>query len=241
MNLYRKNAVWAGILFLIGTLAGFATLPFWGSLSSPDYLARMAEEQTRIVTGCLLVMLMGMACAGIAIALYPVLKKAGRGLALGAVGFRLMEGTLQIVSVSLVAALLATSKAYAGAAGADIPALPAVGGIIMDAYRWTGNVSALLAWCVGALLYYILFFRSGLVPRWLSIWGIAGILMAAAVAFLTLFQVIDSSSALSFILHGPIMVQELVLAVWLIAKGFDPSAVRALEMKTAPAAPLIQR
>ncbi len=234
MNPYKKNALWAGILFLIGTLAGFATLPFWGSLSAQDYLTRMAAEQTQVLIGCLLVTIMGMACAGIAVALYPILKKAGRGMTLGSVGFRLMEGTLQVVGVGIVVALLAASQDYIGAAGTDSTALRAIGGVIMTAYHWTGNVSALLAWCVGALLYYILFYRSKLVPRWLSVWGIVGILMAAAVAFMTMFRQIDSSSALSFILHGPIMVQELVLAVWLITKGFAPSALTALENKTAP-------
>ena len=226
MNTYKRNATAAGILLLIGTAAGFATLPFLGILNTQDYLAGMAGIPGKIITGGFLVLVMGMACAGVSIALYPALQKAGHSMALGSVAFRLAEGILQVVGVTFLIALLAVSREAATAA--DAAQFQSLSVIIKAAYSWTGSISASLAWCVGALLYYVLFYRSRLVPRWLSVWGIIGILLSAAAAILTGFQLIGPENPLHYLLHLPIMPQEIVLAVWLIVKGFNKPALASL-------------
>jgi hypothetical protein len=68
-------------------------------------------------------------------------------------------------------------------------------------------------------MYYILFFRSRLIPRWLSGFGIGAIILMTAACVLALFS---GNRITSYIpLAAPIAVQEMVLAVWLIAKGFN--------------------
>jgi hypothetical protein len=68
-------------------------------------------------------------------------------------------------------------------------------------------------------------FKSKLVPRWLSVWGIIGLIMTLAAYLLVMFGFFGSSSTISDVLQLPIFVQEMVLAVWLIVKGFNPSAI----------------
>ena len=85
------------------------------------------------------------------------------------------------------------------------------------------HVAAILPWCIGALIYYYIFYRSKLIPRWLSIWGLIGIGLAVTASMLFLFRLIGALSAIQVILNLPIALQELVLAIWLIVKGFDPS------------------
>jgi 4-amino-4-deoxy-L-arabinose transferase-like glycosyltransferase len=79
------------------------------------------------------------------------------------------------------------------------------------------------AFCVGALLYYVVFYRSGLIPRWLLGWGIGAIVLAFLACLLALFT--QNELTTYTILLLPIAVQEMVLAVWLIAQGFNPSAL----------------
>jgi hypothetical protein len=76
----------------------------------------------------------------------------------------------------------------------------------------------------GALLYYYLFYRSELVPRWLSGWGLVAIILTFVACVLALFTQNELTTYTIVLL--PITVQEMVLAVWLIAKGFNPSALQ---------------
>ncbi len=76
---------------------------------------------------------------------------------------------------------------------------------------------------MGGLLYYSVFYQTRLVPRWLSGWGIVGVILGAAAALLILFGVTGSMSTIQIVMNVPIGVNEIVLAVWLIVKGFRPS------------------
>jgi hypothetical protein len=76
------------------------------------------------------------------------------------------------------------------------------------------------------LLNYLLY-QSKLVPRWLSVWGLAGAILSFA-NYSPQFFGIDSIE----ILFYPIALQEMVFAVWLIVKGFNPSAIASGSAKT---------
>ena len=73
-------------------------------------------------------------------------------------------------------------------------------------------------------MYYLVFYRSRLIPAWLSVWGIAGVVLLMVAAVLVIFGAIGPLSPVRSLSPLPIGVQEMVLAVWLIVKGFDRSA-----------------
>jgi hypothetical protein len=89
-----------------------------------------------------------------------------------------------------------------------------------------------IAFAVGALLYYQVFYRSRLVPRLISAWGFLGAALSLAAALLAISGKIVPFSTVFILLNLPIGLQEMVLAVWLIVKGFNPSAVPSLSAKT---------
>ena len=76
-------------------------------------------------------------------------------------------------------------------------------------------------------MYYAVFYRSKLIPRWLSVWGLIAIVLLLSAVFITLFdgEPYSISGNLVF-LALPIALQEIVLAVWLLVRGFNPPEVR---------------
>jgi hypothetical protein len=80
------------------------------------------------------------------------------------------------------------------------------------------------------MLYYLLY-QSKLIPRWISAWGVFAILLSIAANFLIMFRLQSASSTIDTVMHLPLFVQEMVMAVWLIVKGFNPAAMASLSAK----------
>ena len=110
----RKTAISVGVLFIIATVVGVLgkTKFLDPILDAPDYLIKISTNENQVIIGSLLVLLSAFACAGIAIGLYPVLRKHNEALALGSVGLRVMEGMLYIIGVVCTLSLLTLSQGY---------------------------------------------------------------------------------------------------------------------------------
>jgi hypothetical protein len=233
VNSYRKNAIIAGVLFIIATVLGVLGRSFSQPiLDAADYLISISANENQVIIGGLLALLAAFACAGIAICLYPILRKYNEGLALGAVGLRLMEGMLYIVGVVCTLSLLTFSQEYVKAGAPDASLFQASGTSLLAVRDWAGKLS-IIAFTLGALMYYYVFCQSKLIPRWLSGWGLLGAALSLAAALLAISGQIIYFSTVFILLQLPIGVQEMVLAVWLIVKGFNPSAIASLSAKTA--------
>jgi uncharacterized protein DUF4386 len=100
-----------------------------------------------------------------------------------------------------------------------------LGDTMLAQYHWLVDAGLLLAFSVGGLSYYLVFYRSNLIPTWLSAWGIGGAVLLMVAAVLIILGFISPLSAGQVALAVPIGAQEMVLAVWLIAKGFNQSAL----------------
>ena len=228
MNSNRRFAVAAGVLWITATVADVISrvVLVQPILGDPDYLAQISANQNQVLLGALFLLVGAVSAAGIAIALYPVLRQQSEALALGSVGFRLIEGALYlgIVVCLLVLVAVSTESANAGAPASSIYEAPAA--LVMAARNSLSQVSVLI-FGLGALMYYWVFYRSRLVPRWLSVWGLVAIPMVMVSILLVMFGLLESFSPPQLVLALPILLQEMVLAVWLIAKGFNPSAIPA--------------
>jgi hypothetical protein len=221
----RTNARTAGVLFITATVASLASVPLLKPiLNSPDYLVEMAANEHRVILGALLGVVAAFASAAIAIWLYPVLKEHSKGgLALGSVGFRLIEGMLYAVAVVLLLSLLTLSQEFVKA-GASVSSSFETGGTVLKATRDLASLVGILAFYLGGFMYYCIFYGSRLIPRWLSVWGLVAVALGATAALLVMFRVTTPMSTVQVAFNLPIGVQEMVLAVWLIAKGFAASS-----------------
>jgi hypothetical protein len=233
MNNFRKLAISAGILFIIYDFVDILSFLFLGPVTASNYLVSISENAGLVGTGAFLLLIGGACASGIAISLYPVLKKSDPVLALGAVGFRISEGVLRFVTVSFLFGMITLSQLFVKAGAPDPSYFQTLGELLLAGKVWVGNVASLLAFSIGCSLYYIVFYRTKLVPRWISVWGlvtgISGIVSCALVST----GLIAPASTVQVLMIIPMLPQELVLAVWLIVKGFDPSAIAAMSAKTA--------
>jgi hypothetical protein len=221
----RNNAISAGVLFIIADAVGFLSLPFMGPMNATNYLVSVSTNANQVATGALLLFIGGAAAIGIAISLYPVLRKYNEGLALGAVGFRTVEGVFDIVGFIGLLLLITLSQQFVKAGAPDSSYFQTLGVLVVSGYHWVENVGKLLAFSIGCLLYYIIFYRTKLVPRCLSGWGLVAGILTMLSCLLAMFGLIAPFSTEQIVLNLPILPQELVLAVWLIVKGFNPSVI----------------
>ena len=228
MNTYRSNAILAGVLYIIGTVAGILSL----ALSQPvraaqDTLAGVAANANQVIVAALFVLLMGLSLAMVPVVLYPVLRRFNEVLALGYVVFRgALETVTYFVTAIVWLLLLALSQLYVQAGALAASGFQASGALLLKA----GELSSLtgIVFCLGALMFYAVLFQSRLVPRWISVWGLAALILDLAAQFLALFGLLDPVSATASLLFIPIALQEMVLAVWLIVKGFSPAAIASV-------------
>lgn len=229
MNSTQKIAVAAGVVFIIATVAALLAKALVPDPTGADYLTSFSANANRVAAGVLLYLIGHFACAGIAVVMYPVLKTWNASLALGSVIFRTIETVFYTVGVVCLLSLLTLGQQFTSAVAADRTSLQAIGDLLLSVHQQAA-LAGVFAFCLGALAYYTLFFQSQLIPRWLSGWGIVAIILMLTACVLSLFS---GNRITSYIpLAAPIALQEMVLAVWLIAKGFNPSE-SAKSAKTA--------
>lgn len=223
MSADRKAAVWIGVLYLIGTVGMvLSAVVTNGFLSGPAYLAKVATQPNPVALGALLLIVAGLALALVPVVFWPIGKRYDETLAMGYVVFRgALEGVIYIATALGWLLLIALSKQ--GNAGPLAALVRTTETVIWD------QMTA-IPFALGALMFYLLLYRSRLVPRWLSTWGLVG-------AATYIAPPVGNMFGLSLgVLMLPLAVQEMVMAVWLIARGFTSSAIAA-EPSTASSGP----
>jgi hypothetical protein len=206
-------------------------------LSDPGYVLGPGAD-SRVITGGLLDMVNAFAAIGTAVVLFPVLKRRNETLALGFVTSRLLEAA--IISVGVVSLFAVVALRRDGAVGgADDASLTAVGTALVAVRDFTFHLGPGVMAAVNALLLGTLMYRSGLVPRVIPLMGLIGapLLLTSKVA--TILGANDDSTLWSVIAVAPIFCWELSLGIWLVVKGFRPSAVAGLP-PAAGAAPTVR-
>jgi len=225
MNKDRVSAVIVGVSFIVATAAGSVAAAIGNPIiGGPDYLSQIAANEGTVRIMALLGFVMAIACAGVGLGLYPIMRKYSAGMAISAAGFRLIESMADILSGISIISLLALSREFVAAGAPDAAYFQTIGAVIRAGDEWLSNGAMLIIWCIGAFMYYSLFYRYRLVPRWLSVWGLIGITLTTIASVLVMLGVIPGFGTVQMIANLPIMPQEIVFAIWLIAKGVNTSA-----------------
>jgi hypothetical protein len=210
----RKAAVWIGVLYVIGTVALILSWVVTDAvLSGPAYLAQVAAQPNQLAIGALLVLAAGVALAMVPVVFWPVGRRYNETLAMGYVVFRgAVETVIYIVGALgwLLLIPLSTQPDAAPLAGLVRTADPVI---------W--EQVGVIPFAIGALMFSTVLYQSRLVPRWLSTWGLVGAALYLVPSFGSMFGL-----SLGFFM-APLALQEMVMAVWLIARGFNRDAIAA--------------
>ncbi len=216
----RNAAAWIGVLYIIGTVGMALSLVVTDSiLSGPAYLAKVAAQPNHLAVGALLILVAGLALAMVPVVFWPIGKRYNETLAIGYVVFRgALETAIYMVSVLGWLLLIALSK--------QPDAGPLAGFVrTIETVIWDQLIA--IPFVLGALMFYVVLYQFRLVPRWLSTWALLG-------AALYIVAPLGSMFGLSFgVFMAPLAVQEMAMAVWLIAKGFSRPAVESAEVSRA--------
>jgi hypothetical protein len=229
MDSYRKIAIITGVLFIIATVAPILSSVFLGSITDvvggvtdPDYLSKASANEIQIIIGTILFSIMAVAVAGIAITIYPILKKHNESLALGYVGARIGEGIFFSINIIFILTLLTLSQEFVQAGSPDASYYQTLGTLLLATGDWAYLLGFGLFFTISALILNFVLYQTKLIPRWLSAWGFVGALL------IWVYYLVEFSSSNQIeILYLPIAVQEMVFAVWLIVKGFNLSSINS--------------
>lgn len=219
----RKIAIAAGIFYVL-TFVSIPTLSLYGPVRDPNYIVGLGPD-TPVLIGAVLEWIVALACIGTAVALYPVVKKQNEGVALGFVGARVLEAAAIFAGIACLLAVVTLRQAGAGADALVI------GQALVALYDRTFLLGQSLMPVVNALLLGSLLYRARLVPRVLPLLGLIGAPLLLAADAAILFGLIDRVSAWAAITALPIALWEFSLGIWLIVKGFTPSAITSLSAK----------
>jgi hypothetical protein len=229
------NAVMGGALYFLGTVFGvlggvvggevFTSLISSKPLVGVDMLGLVAANSSQITGGAFFTLMMGISLVAMTVFLYPIFRKDSEELAGGLLLFRgALEGTGYMFSTLGFLALVALSNEYV-ATGADSAALQSVGNFLYQFQARIGPVSTLM-FIIGATFLYVSFYRTRLIPRWLSVWGLIGAVGVFAYVLLDFFRM---DNGIGFYLQMVIAPQEIVMGLWLVIKGFNQDAVKKLD------------
>jgi hypothetical protein len=218
MTSNRKTAATVGALFLVAMVASLLGGGLVESvISAPEPFAAVSENETLLVVGTLLELVNAIAVVGIGVLMFAVLKRHNETQAVGYLSLRVVEAvycSLMVVSpLSLIR--LGQNQPQASAA-LSIAERASISGLLVPVF-----------FSLGALLLYSSLYQSKLLPRFIPIWGLVAAALILTLNLLSAFG-LELGMGISMVFALPIILNEIFMGIWLIAKGLNLSAVNAM-------------
>ncbi|MGI2329483.1 DUF4386 domain-containing protein [Planococcus sp. YIM B11945] len=225
----KRNAKIVGVLFLIAAVTAVLGLLLYDPiLNSPDYLVQGAEHANQIILGALMELMLVAAAIGTATAMFPILRKYNETIALWHVCFRFLEAVIIVIGVISVLSLLTLSREFVAAGSLDAASFQASGTVLKAIHEWTFLFGPNFMLGINTIMYSYILYKTKLVPRFIPVLGMTGAVLVFSCSLLVMFGVIEQLSVWGAVLALPVAANEIILAVWLISKGFNEPALTAL-------------
>lgn len=226
MSTYRTSAVAVGVLFLIALILNLIASEIMNPvLNAPDYLQYTYPNKNKVIIGSLLNLICALAMIFIPVILYWVVRNEYKNLASVYIVFRAMEGIFFIYLVIKTLSFVSLSEAYINADATTFSVLQTMGDAVHEEIHWA-TIIYVIIFSLGGCTFYYLLYKSKLVPRFFSVWGILSVIILFAGAVMALFDLgvfanVPLMKGMAYFAPA-IALNELVLGIWLIVKGFNP-------------------
>jgi hypothetical protein len=208
-----------GALLLLQVIAGILlnfvfSAPLFGE---PGFLINAAPHAMQIGQSALIGIIMGLVSLAVASILYPLFKQHSPVLALFYFALVCAGFALSVAEQISVMSMLSLSKAYTEHGAAQEPLYQGLRIVVKETRNWTHYLSLIVS---GATLFtfYLAMFRFRMIPRLLAGFGLLACLSQIYAVSMPLF-----GHAVDFRLIAPLGILQIVLGVWLLAKGFRES------------------
>lgn len=163
----------------------------------------------------------------ITVLLYPIIKDYNKSLAAGYFGFRMIGSGFLFVGIGSLLLLLWLSQSSAATGKADTSYFEVIAELLRQGRDIQNHIGMILPWSIGGFILYYCLYKIRLIPRWLSIWGAIGSTLTLLATVLLMLNIIKLVSPVYFVLNAPIAVCEMVLAILLISRGFNPVEIKS--------------
>jgi hypothetical protein len=233
VNHYRTTARVVGVLYVAGFVVGIGgQMLIQSVLAAPNYLATVSANSMMLAIGALLWLITAAGDAAHGILMFPILKQHSERMALGYFAARIMDAVFIAIMVLFLLLQIPLGSEYLKAAAPDTFYLQALSAVSVQVSQYAYQMAMITLGAAGLVLCTALY-RATLVPRWLAVWGIIGY----AVIFCGMVsEMMGSGLGLASTIPGGLW--ELFAGVWLVVKGFNPSAFVAQPASTGSAAEL---
>ena len=224
MNANRDIAISVGVLYILAAVTamiGFAL--YQPILNDPLYIINGTSNDTQVVWGALNELILAFSIIGISVLMFPIINKENESLAIGYVCFRLLEAILIIIGIICLLSIVSLSQEFVKEVNPNRSSYLTAGKLLVAMHNWTFLLGPNLALGPSTLLMSYFLYDSKLVPRFISVLGLAGGFLILACALLVMFGTFLQVSTWGAILAIPVFAYEMSLAVWLIVKGFNSS------------------
>lgn len=227
MNIDKNTGKIVGLLFVVVMITwglGYGLIA--SVLNTQGFLANVYPNKIKILVGILFELIEIAAIVGIVSLMYPIFKKFNESMAVGYIGFRIIESILLIISVVCALILIPLSQFYLETTAQDNSYFKIIASLLVE-LRDNGVQTILpVFYSSAAIMLNYLFYKKRLVPRLLSIWGFISAVLVVVQVPLGFFDI----KLLEF--AGISMgLNELVLGFWLIVKGFNISVDTQIQGK----------
>ncbi len=219
----RRTAVAFGILLIASMGAGiFSSVP---ALEKADYLMRLPSLEGEILRAVFFQAVMAVLYVTIAVITTPLVGVLGRHAARAYLVFRATGAIFLFAGIATLLLFLTLARAISGADSATASYMDVTGALLRHGRDALNHITVILPWTVGTFLLYASFLKSRLIPRWISLWGVAAAVLTMGATLLYMVEAVPLVSVPYFALNAPTALGEIILALHLVIRGFILSPV----------------
>ena len=216
MNSDKNTPRFLGAAFLLQAVAsavsGLVLLqPLIVSGNITESMTNIANNALQMRASIVVTMFTAIGVAILGALLYVVLHKQNKIIALVALVLYLIEAA--ILAASRIEAFSLLRISQESVIAGHPPYLQTLGNLFYESADF-GDWLHALPFALGAILFYYLFFKSGYIPRVLSLWGLIAALLALIGTPFVLF-----GYDVPMVVFIPNLPFELGIGLWLIVKG----------------------
>ncbi len=225
----RRNEKITGAFFIAATTSAIIGVQYYSPvLKSTNILESANAASTQIALGAFFELILAISNIGTGVMLYPRLKRYSESWGLGYSLFRLLEVVFILIGLLSMLTIATLSKEALSMSSEAKLSVQSIAGFLKQVYSWAFILGPHFMLGINTLIYSSIFYLSKILPKKLAIFGITGAVLILLAAILEIFGYIPHFSSFIIFLALPIAVYEMVLAGWLIIKGFNKEAYTAL-------------